>query len=888
MSVGSRQGVTPRRILWILNHQTLMPAEVPLLRSLGFEVFVPKRIPTGIGYRSAAVDRSHDAGLTIPAADLALLNSHEFYAVNETGEPWPADVGAAIRRHFDAIIVLAQPAVVQRCLLDFDGPVLLRCFGLDTLTGSYSRMFRTAGLHDLVARNQERFWFAPSYPQLVECEEEFITRNTVHLPIAVPDATLARAGTWTGGDRRIAFFCAAIHHSPYYRDVYERFKKTFGDLRHVIVGRQDHDCGDPAIVGRLSDEELHRVYRECNVLYYHSVEPRHLHYHPIEAAIIGMPVVLHRRNLMARMIGECADAVVGDESEARSLVESLLAGDAATVAAVRRDLEPVGRLFGSDRCRPLFEKALCTGKLAAAIEASRSPWSRLTRVRRTIVAAVAEAAASAKPVLAKITVAKDQPPAASPPALPVWLADLGNVPDSLHEIRWFDSIRLGPGRVTPGEASRAALEARAAIYLRHLVPGESVLDVGEGDGFYAFAAEARGAGAVECVLFNAGQGFRFARRALRSRVGCRTADAFAATAAASPMFDHVLFRGIVNHLSDPLTWIERLARFAAKTLTIECLAGLDDVDGPALAYFGSTRLDHPDKGFAFNRRFLAAALDDCGFAASTIVPTPDASGQRMIVQAYRHVRDMRPHPARRLTARRRSRAERLAAAPLVFSHVPHADTGFFGDYLADHFGPASVRRNGRGSTAKVYGPDAGVAFVEGTYSAAEAQASFPASRLATIVRHPVDLVIAAYRARASADAQEGAHAERFRRMSFDEFLDDPVVRPTICNPMVTLLGDGDVEAAMKSLASDFTWFGVAELPEESISLFQTSFRGTRAAAGIPEEPVAPTITIRQRRKILELNHSDMRLYVFACEEFWRRHETAACGADRRRSRASAS
>ncbi len=31
--------------LWIVNHQTLMAAEVPILRSLGWEVFVPKLTP---------------------------------------------------------------------------------------------------------------------------------------------------------------------------------------------------------------------------------------------------------------------------------------------------------------------------------------------------------------------------------------------------------------------------------------------------------------------------------------------------------------------------------------------------------------------------------------------------------------------------------------------------------------------------------------------------------------------------------------------------------------------------------------------------------------------------------------------------------------------------
>jgi hypothetical protein len=42
LSRPERRRDTVRRILWIVNHKTLMSGEVPLPRSLGFEVFVLK------------------------------------------------------------------------------------------------------------------------------------------------------------------------------------------------------------------------------------------------------------------------------------------------------------------------------------------------------------------------------------------------------------------------------------------------------------------------------------------------------------------------------------------------------------------------------------------------------------------------------------------------------------------------------------------------------------------------------------------------------------------------------------------------------------------------------------------------------------------------------
>ena len=61
-----------KRILWLLNHKTLMPYEAQLLLNLGFEVFVPKVIPKAVSFRSGAVDFAYDGSLTIPQRAEAL------------------------------------------------------------------------------------------------------------------------------------------------------------------------------------------------------------------------------------------------------------------------------------------------------------------------------------------------------------------------------------------------------------------------------------------------------------------------------------------------------------------------------------------------------------------------------------------------------------------------------------------------------------------------------------------------------------------------------------------------------------------------------------------------------------------------------------------------
>src|SRR5258705_13723243 len=80
LSRPARHDDTISRILWIVNHKTLMSGEVPLLRSLGFEVFVPKVVPIhDRGFRSAGVTDEYDAALDLAPATLRVLNHENFF-----------------------------------------------------------------------------------------------------------------------------------------------------------------------------------------------------------------------------------------------------------------------------------------------------------------------------------------------------------------------------------------------------------------------------------------------------------------------------------------------------------------------------------------------------------------------------------------------------------------------------------------------------------------------------------------------------------------------------------------------------------------------------------------------------------------------------------------
>ena len=49
----------------------------------------------------------------------------------------------------------------------------------------------------------------------------------------------------------------------------------------------------------LDDDEYYRGIATCKCLFYHSIEERHLHYHPLEAIVIGIPIIFFEQSLLS-------------------------------------------------------------------------------------------------------------------------------------------------------------------------------------------------------------------------------------------------------------------------------------------------------------------------------------------------------------------------------------------------------------------------------------------------------------------------------------------------------------------------------------------------------------------------------------------------------------
>ena len=160
---------------------------------------------------------------------------------------------------------------------------------------------------------------------------------------------------------------------------------------------------------------------------------------------------------------------------------------------------------------------------------------------------------------------------------------------------WWHSIDLGHGVVTPGHKAATCCAPLDAMALPDLT-GKSVLDIGGWDGYFAFAAERRGASRVAVVdhymwsMDSPGQqaywrrcmadgieprpyhetefwhpdtlpgkrGFDLAREALGSAVEPIVADFMTCDLAALGRWDVVFYLGVLYHMEEPLTALRRV------------------------------------------------------------------------------------------------------------------------------------------------------------------------------------------------------------------------------------------------------------------------------------------------------------------------------------------
>lgn len=345
-----------KRILWLINHTTLRNFEVPLLRSLGFEVYTSKIFPRDEANLSASVDYSYDSSLTIPLELIQEMNQHDFYR-----EPIDKKLSNNLNKYFGTALCAFFPEMLGELVLNYTGNILLRAFGLDQ-PKTYSYLLDLLCGRDMVEKIkqiQHRFWLAQAYPDLGDIEDAWLKNRTVTLQLGLPESIFASCNTWTGQEKRIFFVCPRILTCPsYYGKIYTEFKSDFGDLPHIIAGKQPVKVEDDNVAGFVDDEVFHRWLQSCRVMFYHSQEPYHLHYHPLEAIVVGMPVIYMQGGVLEKLLGNNQPGACATFKEAREKIIRVLDDDTHFITLLKESQSPILHKFKTQTLCTEWQKNL--------------------------------------------------------------------------------------------------------------------------------------------------------------------------------------------------------------------------------------------------------------------------------------------------------------------------------------------------------------------------------------------------------------------------------------------------------------------------------------------------------------------------------------------------
>lgn len=213
--------------------------------------------------------------------------------------------------------------------------------------------------------------------------------------------------------------------------------------------------------------------------------------------------------------------------------------------------------------------------------------------------------------------------------------DSDELAERIAGIRWFHTIALGRGMVTPGIDPTP--EKLAGIGLPADLSGRTVLDIGAWDGFFSFEAERRGAERVLATDsfcwsgdgWGTRDGFNLAREVLQSKVEDRVVDVMDLTPDAVGTFDLVIFLGVLYHLRHPLLALEKVAGVTSGCLILETEVDLVGLRRPAMAFYPGTELNHdPTNWWAPNPSALEGMLKDVGFSRVETVTAPRSLPRR--------------------------------------------------------------------------------------------------------------------------------------------------------------------------------------------------------------------------------------------------------------------
>ena len=285
-----------KNILYLLNHKTLSDFDLPILQNKNWGIYLPKK------YQSLDITQSinlnnlslYDKYLNdISDDDKLFLDNIDFF----NSSNYSIKLMDILNKNFKIIFLtlLTDSTVHNFMVNNFKGKIYYRLFGRESNYNYYSCFNNKS-----ITQNNPNFIF--SYQEIIDFEfklSNFFINKSYYVPLGLPNFIFSKyENTYNPIINKCVFVCSKINICSYYTAIYNNLNQQLSEFEFTILGKNNEKINDPRIKNNLNDDEYYLTMSQHYAMYYHGIEPRHLHYHPLEAIVIGIPIIFHQESLL--------------------------------------------------------------------------------------------------------------------------------------------------------------------------------------------------------------------------------------------------------------------------------------------------------------------------------------------------------------------------------------------------------------------------------------------------------------------------------------------------------------------------------------------------------------------------------------------------------------
>ena len=339
-----------RRIFWLGMHKILVQTELKRLRELGYEVFNPPYL-SNIADQSANLNWDSTQETTLPRDVFDKLATTNFFY-----EKVDESVQGILNEYFGSVVVTINPMWLETILDGYVGRVIYRVYGQ---SHSLSVEVRNRGLTPKIVGNNQ-FVLMPHAVEALGDEESWLRANEDIVPYCLTDDIFGYQDTWDVSSvvhGCVGLTCPNIA-NPYYRAHYDHLKAFYKRDYFRIYGVQLSEVDDPAVVGTLPRHVLIDEFTKMAAYIYTYDDPRVCYLPPIEAMIVGVPVVFVKGSLLDKYFHSDTPARCDSPEGAMLLTDRIKRGDIALVNEIKKHQGAVRKRYSPGYVWPIFDAVM--------------------------------------------------------------------------------------------------------------------------------------------------------------------------------------------------------------------------------------------------------------------------------------------------------------------------------------------------------------------------------------------------------------------------------------------------------------------------------------------------------------------------------------------------